>query len=68
MKLKNLRDRKAPEANPETCHHATAAGHPMNISWEIGGSIRWDGTRVIGDPKANALVMRPYRSPWKLEA
>jgi predicted dehydrogenase len=65
--LKNLRDRKTPEANPETCHHATAVGHLMNISWETGRSIRWDGTQVIGDPKANALVMRPYRAPWKLK-
>ncbi len=43
-------------------------GHLMNISWETGRSIRWDGTRVVGDPQANALVLRPYRAPWKLEA
>ncbi|MCE5310108.1 MAG: gfo/Idh/MocA family oxidoreductase, partial [Acidobacteriales bacterium] len=67
--LKNLRERKQPEANPETCHHATALGHLMNISWEAGRSIRWDGSKnkVLDDPQANALVMRPYRAPWKLE-
>jgi predicted dehydrogenase len=67
--LKNLRERKQPEANPETCHHATALGHLMNISWEVGRSIRWDGSKnlVLDDPQANALVMRPYRAPWKLE-
>ena len=64
--LKNVRERKPPEANPETCHHATAVGHLMNISWETGRSIRWDGARVIDDPQANARVMRPYRAPWKL--
>jgi hypothetical protein len=41
----------------------------MNMSWEAGRNIRWDGenNKVIDDPKANALVMRPYRAPWKLE-
>jgi hypothetical protein len=42
--LKNLRDRKQPEANPETCHRATAVGHLMNISW-VRPKIRWDGQR-----------------------
>jgi predicted dehydrogenase len=65
--LNNLRSRKAPAANPETLHHATAVGHLMNISWETGRSIRWDGAHVIGDPQADALVLRPYRAPWKLE-
>jgi hypothetical protein len=41
----------------------------MNISWEAGRGIRWDGEnhRVIGDAEANALVLRRYRAPWKLE-
>jgi predicted dehydrogenase len=67
--LKNIRERKQPEANPETCQQATALGHLMNISWEAGRSIRWDSAKnqIVNDPKANALVMRPYRAPWKLE-
>ncbi|MEN6537277.1 MAG: Gfo/Idh/MocA family oxidoreductase, partial [Bryobacteraceae bacterium] len=67
--LNNIRARKQPEANPVTCHHATAVGHLMNISWEVGRSIRWDGERnqVLDDPKANALVTKPYRAPWKLK-
>jgi predicted dehydrogenase len=66
--LNNLRQRKQPEANPETCHYASAVGHLMNISWEVGRTIRWDGesNRVVDDPAANALVLRPYRKPWKL--
>jgi hypothetical protein len=41
----------------------------MNVSWETGRSIRWDGktNRVAGDPAAQALVTKPYRAPWKLE-
>lgn len=67
--LKNLRERKQPEANLETCHHATALGHLMNISWETGRAIQWDGAsqKVVGDKAADALVFRPYRKPWKLE-
>ena len=67
--LNNLRERKQPFANPETCHYATSLGHLMNISWQTGRSIRWDGrnNRVLNDAEANALVMKPYRAPWKLE-
>ncbi len=63
-----LRTRKTPDANPETGHYATNLGHLMNISWQVGRSIRWDGEneQVIGDPEANALVHKPYRAPWKL--
>jgi predicted dehydrogenase len=67
--IENIRGRRKPAANIETLHHATAVGHLMNISWEAGRAIRWDGERnqVTGDTKANSLVMRPYRAPWKLE-
>jgi len=66
--LENLRQRKQPSANLETGHHASNLGHLMNISWQAGRSIRWDGEKeqVIGDPQADALVMKPYRAPWKL--
>jgi predicted dehydrogenase len=66
--LDNVRERRQPAATPETCHYATALGHLMNISWEVGRSIRWDGpnNRVLDDPAANARVLRPYRAPWKL--
>ncbi len=67
--LENMRRRKQPEANAETGHHATNFGHLMNISWQVGRSIRWDGEkdRIVDDPEANALVSKPYRAPWKLK-
>jgi hypothetical protein len=67
--IDNIRGRRMPEANVETLHYATNIGHLMNISWEAGRSIQWDGEKhkVIGDPEANKLVLRPYRAPWKLE-
>lgn len=65
----NVRSRKQPPATPETLHYATAVGHLMNISWEVGRAIRWDGEagKVLNDPQAQKLVLRPYRAPWKLE-
>ena len=67
--LENIRDRREPETDAQTGHYATNFGHLMNISWEVGRSIRWDGEKeqVIGDEAANALVSKPYRAPWKLE-
>ncbi|MHB0957030.1 MAG: Gfo/Idh/MocA family protein [Pirellulaceae bacterium] len=67
--LENITQRKQPFANVETGHHATNIGHLMNLSWQVGRSVRWDGEhdQVIDDPEANALVMKPYRAPWKLE-
>ena len=67
--LKNVREHKQPFANCETGHRATNLGHLMNISWQLGRTIRWDGAndRAIDDPEANALVNKPYRAPWKLE-
>ncbi len=67
--LENMRTRKRPFANAETGHYASNLGHLLNISWQVGRSIRWDGEndRVIDDPEADALVTKPYRAPWKLE-
>jgi hypothetical protein len=63
-----IRRRAPPEASAETGHYATNLGHLMNISWQVGRSIRWDGEQeqVVGDPEANALVRKPYRAPWTL--
>jgi len=67
--LDNLRSRKQPEANPQTCHYATAVGHLTNISYLAGRSIRWDGenNKVVGDAATQKLVTKPYRAPWKLQ-
>jgi predicted dehydrogenase len=66
--LDNVRQRKQPFANVETGHLATNVGHLMNIAWQTGRTIRWDGAKeqVVGDPEANKLVRQQYRAPWKL--
>jgi hypothetical protein len=67
--LENIAQRQQPFANVETGHYATNIGHLMNISWQVGRSVRWDGEhdQIVDDAEANALVMKPYRAPWKLE-
>lgn len=66
--LDNVRQRKQPFANLETGHDASNVGHLMNIAWQTGRTIRWDGAKekVLEDPEADKLVTRPYRAPWKL--
>jgi len=67
--LDNVRNHKKPEADVEVGYHATNVGHLMNVAYEAGRKIHWDGqnNQVVGDPEANALLNRPYRAPWKLE-
>ena len=67
--LENVRQHRQPLVSAEVGHYSSNLGHLMNIAWEVGRSIRWDGEReqVIDDPEANALVTKPYRAPWKLE-
>lgn len=67
--IENVRARKQPAANVETLDAATSVAHLMNISWEVGRAIKWDGEsrKVLQDAAAQKLVLRPYRAPWKLE-
>ncbi len=36
------------------------------ISWRVGRSIEWDGSKeqITGDAEASKLLSRPYRAPW----
>jgi predicted dehydrogenase len=67
--LENVRQHKQATANLETGHRATNLGHLMNISWQVGRTLHWDGEndRVLDDPEADALVTKPYREPWTLD-
>jgi predicted dehydrogenase len=67
--LDNVRNHKKPKADVEVGYHATNVGHLMNVAYEAGRKIHWDGQRnlVVGDAEANALLNRRYRAPWKLE-
>jgi len=68
--LENVRQHRRPFADVEAGHEATNPGHLMNISWRVGRKIRFDGQKeeILGDPEANALLTRPVRPPWSMEA
>jgi hypothetical protein len=36
---------------------------------KTGRKIVWDAEKeeIVGDPEANALLVRPYRKPWDAE-
>lgn len=65
-----IRSRKKPDADIETGHLASNPGHLMNIAYRMGRRVRWNPAteQVEGDPEANALVTKRYRSPWILPA
>lgn len=62
--LKNIQSRGKPVADIEQGHISSAACVLANNAMKLGRTLRWDGTKVIGDDEANALLMRPYRAPW----
>jgi hypothetical protein len=63
-----VRSRNTPIADIETGHRSTSTALLGNIAYRTGRRIEWDGAkeRIVGDPKASALLMREYRRPWKL--
>ncbi len=57
---------KAPVSNIEVGHRSSVLPLLGMISWRLGRSIDWDGSReeIVNDPAANKLLSSPYRSPW----
>ncbi len=53
-------------ASIEIAHRSSVLPLLGMISARVGRSIEWDGAteQIIGDPAANRLLSRPYRSPW----
>jgi len=64
--LEAIENGRRPAADVETGHFATNLSLLGMLSWKLGRSIEWDGAkeRIHGDPEANALLRREYRSPW----
>jgi hypothetical protein len=60
--------RKETIAPCEVAHRSITIAHLGNISMQLGRDLRWDPAleQVIGDHRANSMLSRPYRDPWKL--
>ena len=43
--------------------------HLANISLRTGRKLVWDAEKeeIVNDAEANAMLVRPYRSPWDRE-
>jgi predicted dehydrogenase len=59
--------RGRPVADIQEGHISTASCILANLSVKLGRSLAWDGNagQVVGDPEANLLLRRPYRTPWE---
>ena len=66
--LECLKSRKKPNSDAETGHFSTTAAHLGNVAFRSGAKIKWDAKheRVVDNPKANELLTREYRAPWRV--
>jgi predicted dehydrogenase len=65
--LKAIETKQKPAADIEAAHRSTCLSLLGMLSWKLGRSVNWDGTKelITGDPAANELLSRKYREPWK---
>jgi predicted dehydrogenase len=64
-----IRTRRTPVSDLESGHRVATLCHLANLSLRLGRQLRWDAASesVVADAQANALLSRPYRSPWDRE-
>jgi predicted dehydrogenase len=64
-----MKSRQTPISDLESGHEIATACHLANISLQTGRKITWDAEheQIVGDPQANAMLIRPYRKPWDAE-
>lgn len=65
--LANIASRGRPVADIEQGYISSASCILANMSMRLGRSLVWDAgaNRIVGDDEANAMLIRPYRSPWR---
>jgi predicted dehydrogenase len=64
-----VKSRKAPICDIEIGHRSSSTAILGNMALRSGGTIVWDAKAekvTNGNAKAQALVAREYRAPWKL--
>jgi predicted dehydrogenase len=65
--LECIASREKPVSDIEQGYMSTTACILANLSMQLGRSLTWDHAKgaVVGDAEANALLRRPYRTPWE---
>lgn len=63
-----VRSRRPTITPSEVAHRSASVGHLGVITMEVERKIRFDPKteKILGDPEAERLLSRPYRSPWQL--
>jgi hypothetical protein len=63
-----MKSRQLPIGDIEIGHCSTVPCHLGNIAYLTGEKILWDAKaeRITNSAKANAMLTRKYREPWKL--
>jgi predicted dehydrogenase len=60
--------RKTPRSDVEIGHNSMIACHLGNIAFRLRRRVNWDAAneKVVNDPEAQGLILKPYRAPWSL--
>jgi predicted dehydrogenase len=66
--LDSIKSRQTTTCNLEYGHRLTKGGLLGNIAFRTGERIKWDDAaeRITNDKRADQMVTRKYRKPWKL--
>ncbi|MBI1388590.1 MAG: gfo/Idh/MocA family oxidoreductase [bacterium] len=66
--LNSIKSRELTTCNAEYAFRLTKPGLLSNIAYRVGETLHWDDEKekVIGNYRANKLVTRDYRRPWRL--
>ncbi|MEM1136463.1 MAG: Gfo/Idh/MocA family oxidoreductase [Bacteroidota bacterium] len=65
--LQAIKKGTTPVADIQEGHYATNMSLLGMLSYKLGRSIIWDGSKdiITGDSEANKLLKRAYRAPWQ---
>jgi predicted dehydrogenase len=67
--LNSIKSRELTTCNVEYAHRLTKGGLLGNLAYRTGRRLYWDDDKeqIVGDSRAQQLVGRQYRKPWKLD-
>jgi predicted dehydrogenase len=65
--LNAVRSRQQPGCTIEDGYRSTTAVKLAMIAYDVDAKVTWDekSQTILDNPKAAALLKRPYRAPWK---
>ncbi len=63
-----IKSRELPICDVEIGHRSATVCHLGNLAARLGRPVKWDPATETcpGDPEAQEMTDRPYRSPWKV--